>query len=35
MATGAYIDRPYSKWLLSFLANHGIRGYDPKDFAIR
>jgi flavin-dependent dehydrogenase len=35
MASGAYIDRPYSKWLLDFLVRRGIRGYDPKDFAIR
>lgn len=35
MATGAYINRPYSKGLLWFLTHHGIKGFDPKDFAIR
>ena len=35
MATGAYINRPYSKGLLRFLLRRGIRGYKPCDFAIR
>ena len=32
MATGAYINRPYSKGLLRFLTSYGIRGFDPADF---
>ena len=35
MATGAFINRPYSRWLLSMLATHGIRGHNPEDFAVR
>ncbi len=35
MATGAWINRPYSRWLLAFLVRFGIKGFDPKDFAIR
>lgn len=35
MAAGAYINRPYSRWLLSMLAKYGIRGYNPSDFAVR
>jgi len=35
MATGAYINRPYSKWLLGLLGKYGIRGHRPSDFAIR
>ena len=35
MAAGAFINRPYSRWLLSMLGRHGIRGYDPADFAVR
>jgi len=35
MATGAYINRPYSKWLLWMLGTFGIRGHTPADFAFR
>ena len=35
MATGAYINRPYSKWLLRTMGKFGIRGHKPEDFAIR
>jgi flavin-dependent dehydrogenase len=35
MATGAFINRSYSRWLLSMLGKHGIRGHDPQDFAVR
>jgi len=35
MASGAYIARPYSRWLLRTLGNHFTFGADPKDFAIR
>lgn len=35
MATGAFINRPYSRWLLSMLSRYGIRGHKPTDFAIR
>lgn len=35
MATGAFINRPYSRWLLSMLGKHGIRGHRPADFAVR
>jgi len=35
MATGAFINRPYSRWLLSMLGKHGIRGHKPADFAVR
>jgi flavin-dependent dehydrogenase len=35
MATGAFINRPYSRWLLSMLSRHGIRGHNPQDFAVR
>jgi flavin-dependent dehydrogenase len=34
MAGGEYTARPYSRNLLKFLGNHGIRGYEPKDYAI-
>ena len=34
MAGGEYTARPYSRWLLNFLAKYGIRGYEPKDYAI-
>ncbi len=35
MASGAYIARPYSRWLLRTLGTHFTFGADPKDFAIR
>ncbi len=35
MASGAYISRPYSRFLLRFLGRFGIRGWEPADFAIR
>jgi len=35
MATGAFINRPYSRLLLSMLGRYGIRGHDPADFAVR
>lgn len=35
MATGAFINRPYSRWLLSMLGRFGIRGHNPEDFAVR
>lgn len=35
MATGAFVNRPYSRWLLAMLGKHGIRGHDPADFAVR
>jgi hypothetical protein len=35
MASGAYIDRPYSRFLLWFLGRFGIRGFEPAKFAIR
>ncbi|MGH8093661.1 MAG: NAD(P)/FAD-dependent oxidoreductase [Chthoniobacterales bacterium] len=35
MASGAYIARPYSRFLLRFLGRYGIRGWEPADFAIR
>lgn len=34
MAGGEYTARPYSRWLLNFLAKYSIRGYEPKDYAI-
>ena len=35
MTTGAFINQPYSRWLLSMLGRYGIRGHDPADFAVR
>jgi flavin-dependent dehydrogenase len=35
MASGAYIARPYSRFLLHFLGRYGIRGWEPSEFAIR
>jgi flavin-dependent dehydrogenase len=35
MASGAYIARPYSRFLLRFLGRYGIRGWEPAQFAIR
>jgi flavin-dependent dehydrogenase len=35
MASGAYIARPYSRFLLRFLGRFGIRGWEPAQFAIR
>lgn len=35
MAAGAFINRPYSRWLLHMLSQYGIRGHKPEDFAIQ
>jgi flavin-dependent dehydrogenase len=35
MASGAYVARPYSRWLLRTLGRHFVFGANPKDFAIR
>ena len=34
MAGGGLTDRGYSRGLLRFIGKYGIRGYDPKDYAI-
>jgi flavin-dependent dehydrogenase len=35
MASGAYVARPYSRWLLRTLGKRFVFGADPADFAIR
>lgn len=35
MASGALINHPYSRWLLSTLGKYGRGGYQPAEFAIR
>lgn len=35
MASGAYIARPYSRWLLRTLGRHFVFGANPADYAIR
>jgi flavin-dependent dehydrogenase len=35
MASGAYVARPYSRWLLRFLGRYFVFGADPGKFAIR